>query len=784
MIRAESPRNMPEESVPEQTEAIDETTRRSASPSPLPAENTLSDDPRGTLAAMTRSRPMHPDSARYTPQPTPPPSANGSATITCPQCGTMNLAAGGRRFCGDCGTNLWEKCHGCGSDVPVDERFCGQCGVNMTASVQQLVQTFQEQLAKAEQLEQEHRLSELKILLASLSQTQNPRLQDLAAKARQKLQHVRHEHDRWEHLAEAAHKRAQEAFALCNFDEAIRTLEEVPSPLRSTAMATMLQETCARKKEVEELGGRLREMLAQKRVNEVLPVLERLQHLQPDHPTARKIATSMRDQLVTKAKQRTAARSYDDALKLLNRIPSFVRTTESEMLLQEVDELSALWWDAHHCQYVDDALKEVLKRLLKRLPKDETIRKLATEYQKRRKRLDASERTAPLPWASTQETPWKCPIEWLVEPERIEMDDIAPSVRREYPGAFAVAFGLALQGIDQGPVRINFNEMTPGVMGRMAKLMKEKRHESAWGIDIGDHSLKAVKLVLLEGGKRVKAAECEVFPHRKLLSQAADYGEARDIVEETFDQFRGVHTLKGERLCLAQSARLTICRTLHLPAMPEKKVEEAIRFEVQHLLPGELDDYRWRRYRPDSSDDVAVEQSSHLLLALTRRHIDQTDETYERLGIRPDILQTEYLALHNYLGFEQAKAHQNGDAQRDAIVLLDMGAGGTSMIVQSPRCLWGKYLGVGGHTFSRALLREFQLTLQQADEWKRDPARADRWSRWESALGAVFDSFSKELSTALDAFAKDYPGEKIERILLTGGGTQIHGLLRYLRTGR
>lgn len=785
MIRAELPSEMPEGDAPHSSETVDDRTRRCTRSSPPPADNPLPEDPPGPLAAMTRSRPMHPDSARYTPQPASPTSANGSAgSITCPQCGTANLASGGRRFCGDCGTNLWEKCHGCGSDVPVDERFCGQCGVNMTASIQQQMQTVEEHLAKADRLEREHRFAEVKVLLASVAQTQNPRLKSLAAKAQQKLQHARHEHDRWEHLAEAAHKKAQEALALCDFDEAIRLLEQIPSPVRSTAMATMLQEAQSRKKEVGQLAGQLRDLLAQKRINDVFAVIERLQRLQPDHPAARKVATSMRDQLVAKAKRRVAARRYDEALDLLKRIPSSARTTETETLLQEVEELSALCWDAHHSQYVDDALKEVLKRLLRRLPEDEAIRKLATEYQKRRKRLDAPERTAPLRWAKAANTPWKCPVEWVFEAERIEMDAIASSVRRDYPGAFAVAFGLALQGIGQGPVRIDFNETTPGVMGRMAKLMKDKRHESAWGIDIGDHSLKAVKLSSLEGGKRVKARTCEAIPHRKLLSQATDYGEARDMIEETFDQFRSVHTLKGERLCLALSGRLTICRTLQLPAMPERKIEEAIRFEAQHVLPSELDDYRWRRYCPDSSDDVAANSSSHLLLALTRRHVEHTNETYERLGIRPDILQSEYLALHNYLGFEQAKTHQNGDGRRHATVLLDMGAGGTCMIVQSPRCLWGRYLGVGGHTFSRALLREFQLTLLQAEEWKQDPSRVDRWSRWESALGSVFESFSKELRTALDAFAKDYPDEKIERILVGGGAVQTHGLLRHLRTGR
>jgi Tfp pilus assembly PilM family ATPase len=551
-------------------------------------------------------------------------------------------------------------------------------------------------------------------------------------------------------------------------------------------METLLQETRTRHAEIEDCAGQLREALKQKRSGAIESVVERLLRLQPNHPLARKVAGRMRDQLIAKAEARTAARRYDDALELLVRIPAPARTSRSETLREDVLELSALSWDANHSPFVDGILKEALKRLLQRLPKDEAVRKLVAEFKKRAPRLNAPERTAPVPWAKTNKTPWDCPVEWKAGFDRIELaEDVPVSILRDYPGRFAIACGLALQGIEEGAVRIDLGEESPGVVGRVAKLMHSKRRDTAWGIDIGNDSLKMVKLRTADGGRRVVALACAVFPHRKLLSQAVDYGEARDIVEESFGLFRGQHSLKGERLCVSLPGRLTVCRTLHLPHMEEKRTGEALRFEAQHVLPGELDDFRWRCYRPTLSGETLEDrQSSHLLLAIGRQHIEQIEETFRRLKIQPDIVQTEYLALHNFLGFELAKEEQNGESDRRATVLLDMGAGGTNMIVHSSRYLWGRYLGAGGHTFTRTILREFRLTLQQAEEWKRDPSQVDRWSRWEEALGSVFESFGKELRSALDAFAKDYPGERVGRILVVGGGAEMHGLIRYLSTGR
>ncbi|NLS93964.1 MAG: pilus assembly protein PilM [Planctomycetaceae bacterium] len=185
-----------------------------------------------------------------------------------------------------------------------------------------------------------------------------------------------------------------------------------------------------------------------------------------------------------------------------------------------------------------------------------------------------------------------------------------------------------------------------------------------------------------------------------------------------------------------------------------------------------------------TGEETPDRPSAHLLLAVSRRHIGYAEEMFERLKIQPDILQSEYLALYNYLGFELDTEAQNGGGRPKATVLLDMGACGANLVIHSPRYLWAKYLGVGGHTFSRALVREFHLTLEQAEQWKRSPSGVDRWSRWESTLGTVFETFSKEFNSALGAFSRDHPGEKIERILVVGGGVQTQGLLRYLRTGR
>src|SRR6185369_13894609 len=98
--------------------------------------------------------------------------------------------------------------------------------------------------------------------------------------------------------------------------------------------------------------------------------------------------------------------------------------------------------------------------------------------------------------------------------------------------------------------------------------------------------------------------------------------------------------------------------------------------------------------------------------------------------------------------------------------------------------VWFRSFGLGGETFTQALTKQFQLTREQAEELKRNPAKARRYSLFCTTLEPLLVQLVSEIERSLASYARFNPAEPAQRLYGVGGGFQTHGVLRYLRSGK
>src|SRR5690554_6230968 len=98
----------------------------------------------------------------------------------------------------------------------------------------------------------------------------------------------------------------------------------------------------------------------------------------------------------------------------------------------------------------------------------------------------------------------------------------------------------------------------------------------AWGIDIGNGALKAVKLAR-ENGQLV-VADFEYIEHEQVLSNAGDNRDS--LVQSALANFVERHSVKGAAIAISVSGQQSFARFIKLPPVDEKKIPEIVRFEA------------------------------------------------------------------------------------------------------------------------------------------------------------------------------------------------------------
>src|SRR3954471_1911051 len=127
---------------------------------------------------------------------------------------------------------------------------------------------------------------------------------------------------------------------------------------------------------------------------------------------------------------------------------------------------------------------------------------------------------------------------------------------------------------------------------------------SAWGIDVGNRALKAIKLV--REGDALRVDDFEVIEHETVLSNSGDNREA--LINNALNNFVQRHPMKGGAVAIGVSGQSSFARFIKLPPVEKKKIPEIVRFEAIQQIPFPLDDVEWsyQLFEDPNTPDVEV----------------------------------------------------------------------------------------------------------------------------------------------------------------------------------
>jgi type IV pilus assembly protein PilM len=723
----------------------------------------------------------------------------GRGAIQCAGCGGSN--PDNRRFCGSCGQALWEKCPNCGTECSCNERFCGDCGFDICQGVEQRNRDYEALLEQARQLVADHHYERALSQFRKLAAIDDIRFERWAQQALEDLANAEEQAATAKARAEQSLIAARQFLSEHAYDQAIDSLVCLPEPLRSQEVCELLQQARAAKAKLVSLNSQIREAVARKSLWKLPPLIAQSLALRPGDPPVRKLALQLSDHFAKLAKAKLAAHEYAEADEAIQQIAPFARTAEIDALGDKAKELKALTQSVSNAAVADQAALALGRKLVKSAPSNQGAQRLVNDLQQRAKNPPTDPRLAAPNGVLPSQTPIGVPADWLghflcVDSSRPEI----ANTLRKHPGQFFISLGLALQGLDEGHLPLH---LTPpekvSLLGKLSLGRLRARPASAWGLDLGNFGLKALKLVRDPKSARIQIECCEYIAHSVPLTAPSAEMERSHIQEQTLNAFLQRAKTEGSRVVVGIPGQRVLGRFFELPALPAAKLAGAIQYEAKHQLPIPLDELCWSYHKLGAGGEKEGEGQNILLAAARKAHVQDCLAPFKNVGIAVDLAQSDCLALHNAIHreffFEAASGATDRTPSNDAIVpaalgpkdvllLVDMGAEGTNIVFTSRDAMWFRSFGLGGNSFTNALVRQLQLTHDQAEQWKCEPARAMRFHQFHATLQPLFAQLGGELERSLASYRKLYPGHTLRHLYGVGGAFPTHGLLRQLRCGQ
>src|SRR5919107_1949922 len=289
----------------------------------------------------------------------------------------------------------------------------------------------------------------------------------------------------------------------------------------------------------------------------------------------------------------------------------------------------------------------------------------------------------------------------------------------------------------------------------------------AWGIDVGNRALKAVKLVR-DGGGGMRVDDVDVIEHEHILSDAGDNKES--LITVALNTFAAKHPEKGGAVSIGVSGQSGFARFIKLPPVETKKIPEIVRFEAIQQIPFPLDDVEWsyQLFQDEGSPDVEVG-----IFAMRKDLVNKQLQFFTDAGVDVGLIQMNPLAVYNAMYHDQRI--------KGTTMIIDLGAENTDLIIAEGESIWLRSVPIGGNNFTEALVKSFKMKFEKAEELKRNAATSKYGRQILQAMRPVFADLVAEIQRSIGFYASVHRDSRIQRVLALGGTFRLPGLQKYLQ---
>ncbi len=241
--------------------------------------------------------------------------------------------------------------------------------------------------------------------------------------------------------------------------------------------------------------------------------------------------------------------------------------------------------------------------------------------------------------------------------------------------------------------------------------------------------------------------------------------------------------LKTKKVNLTFSCPDLQIRRITLPSIPDDELKEAISWEMKEQIPFPIETTQIDFHVLRELMEEEVKKVELLTIACPRERIERTLSIVKEAGLEAIHIEATPISLWNaMINLGRLKGEER-------IALIDLGAEKTHLyLFENGILVFNRVISPGGKDITQTLLDEILgLTYERAEKIKKEIGIALRKSPVESPTVAkesfvmrpAFERLVSEIGRSIEFYRNQFIVEKIDKILLTGGGAHLKNIIPY-----
>lgn len=295
---------------------------------------------------------------------------------------------------------------------------------------------------------------------------------------------------------------------------------------------------------------------------------------------------------------------------------------------------------------------------------------------------------------------------------------------------------------------------------------------SAFGLDIGRSFIKIVQ-AKNQGGHKVLSAVGNM-PTPSGGTQTDSPLELKRVSDAVKACVKAAK-VDGNKCNVAIMEAQTVTRLITMPNLTDKELAAAINWEADKYIPLPIKDVNLQ-YKIVSRFGAGQEQGGKmevLLVAAPKRAVDKYAKIVKDAGIELKSMETESSSL------ARALAH----GTEPSLVIVSFGSATTEMVaVKEGSVIFTRSIATGGVALTKAIMAEFDLPLNQAEEYKHTYGISEdqMGGKISNVLKPVLETIISEIVKTIEFSKSHIPENQLSRIVICGGGAYMPGISEFV----